>query len=47
MIAFNWFHLSFIVREYVYSKKGELRMKRKILERLEAEVNACKRYAEN
>lgn len=46
MIAFNWLHLSFIVRD-VYSKKGELSMKQKILERLKAEVNASKRYAEN
>ena len=47
MIAFNWLDLSFIVREYVYSKKGDLSMKQKILERLIAEVNASKRYAEN
>lgn len=47
MIAFNWLDLSFIVREYVYSKKGELSMKQKILERLETEVNTCKRYTEN
>lgn len=47
MIAFNWLHLSFIVREYMLCKKGELSMKQKILERLIAEVNASKRYAEN
>lgn len=47
MIAFNWLDLSFIVREYVYSKKGDLSMKQKILERVKAEVNASKIYTEN
>lgn len=47
MVAFDWLDLSFIVREYVYSKKGDLSMKQKILERVKAEVNASKIYTEN
>ncbi|SMB93809.1 hypothetical protein SAMN00017477_2139 [Peptoniphilus asaccharolyticus DSM 20463] len=47
IIDFHCLDLSLIVREYVYIKKGELCMKQEILERIETEVNACKRYAEN
>ena len=36
---------SFIVRKYVYIKKGESCMKQEIFERLDTEVNVCKRYA--